>query len=99
VSPTAHGNEAKIQDRTWKHLCSTVSFLRSTSDCSILIQDIPINKDTLLVGFPGASWADSQALEQPAKLALLDWKSAIPSFDGIWDGVARHYSSARFLAL
>ena len=90
VSLTAHGSEAKIQDL--KHLYSTISFLKETSDHGILIQDIPINKQTLLVGYSDASWANAkksgsqigalvglttmEALEKPAKLAVLDWKSS-----------------------
>ena len=90
VSLTAHGSEAKIQDL--KHLYSTISFLKETSDHGILIQDIPINKETLLVGYSDASWANAKksgsqigalvglttmdALEKPAKLAILDWKSS-----------------------
>ena len=90
VSLTAHGAEAKIQDL--KNLYSTIGFLKETSDRGILIQDVPINKQTLLIGYSDASWANakksgsqigalvglttSDAMERPAKMILLDWKSS-----------------------
>ena len=90
VSLTAHGAEAKIQDL--KNLYSTIGFLKETSDRGILIQDVPINKQTLLIGYSDASWANakksgsqigalvglttSDVMERPAKMILLDWKSS-----------------------
>lgn len=90
VSLTAHGAEAKIQDL--KNLYSTIGFLKETSDRGILTQDVPINKQTLLIGYSDASWANakksgsqigalvglttSDAMERPAKMILLDWKSS-----------------------
>ena len=90
VSLTPHGAEATIYDL--KSLYSTIDFLKATSENGITIQDVPVGKDSLLVGYSDASWANAkesgsqigvvigltskEALTAPSKFAVLDWKSS-----------------------
>lgn len=77
VSPAAHGNEAKIQD------LETFLQHRQLSQVQQRLQYPHPGHPHQQRHFPGwifrceLGW--QPGLEQPAKLALLDWKSAIPS--------------------
>ena len=90
VSLTTHGAEATIYDL--KSLYGTIDFLKTTSENGILIQDVAVGKNSLLVGYSDASWANAkksgsqigvvigltnqEALTSPSKFAVLDWKSS-----------------------
>ncbi len=90
VSLSAHGSAATTADL--KGLYSAIDYLKETSRCGILLQDVPLNKDTVVIGYSDASWANarrsgsqigtvvglttSMALSEPSKVSLTDWKSA-----------------------
>ena len=90
VSLTPHGSEATIYDL--KSLYGTIDFLKATPENGILIQDVAVNKNTVMVGYSDASWANAkksgsqigvvigltnqEALSEPSKFAVLDWKSS-----------------------
>ena len=90
VSLTPHGSEATIYDL--KSLYGTIDFLKATPQNGILIQDVAVNKSTVMVGYSDASWANAkksgsqigvvigltnqEALNKPSKFAVLDWKSS-----------------------
>eukprot|EP00434_Breviolum_minutum_P010232 symbB.v1.2.009030.t1/scaffold568.1/size186168/6 len=90
VSLTAHGAAATTADL--KNLYSAIDYLKETSHCGILLQDIPINEDTVVIGYADASWANARrsgsqigalvalttnkVLAEPEKVSVIDWKSA-----------------------
>ena len=90
VSLTAHGDAATIHDL--KNLYATVGYLKQSSKAGILMQDVPVNEDTVILAYSDSSWANASKsgsqigvviglttpLEkhQPAKFSLIDWKSA-----------------------
>ena len=90
VSLTAHGDAATIHDL--KNLYATVGYLKQSSKAGILMQDVPVNDDTVILAYSDSSWANASksgsqigvviglttplAKHQPAKFSLIDWKSA-----------------------
>ena len=90
LSLTAHGASATTADL--KNLYSAIDYLKETSPCGILLQDIPINEKTVVIGYADASWANarrsgnqigalvalttSKVLAEPEKASVIDWKSA-----------------------
>ena len=90
VSLTAHGSQATITDL--KTLYSTIEFLKKTPDYGLVMQDIPINEETLVISYSDASWANarksgsqigalvglttSSARSEPTNMSVIDWKSA-----------------------
>ncbi len=90
VSLTAHGAEATINDL--KTLYGAIDFLKMTSTNGITILDVAVNKQSLLVGYSDASWANARksgsqigtlvgltsmdALSRPSAMTILDWKSS-----------------------
>ena len=90
VSLSTHGSQATINDL--KSLYAAIDFLKKTPNHGIVMQDVPINKETMVNSYSDASWANARksgsqigalvglttadARQQPAALSLIDWKSS-----------------------
>ena len=90
VSLTPHGSQAGINDL--KSLFNTIQFLKETPNYGIVMQDVPVNKETMVISYSDASWANARksgsqigaliglttanARNEPANLSLIDWKSS-----------------------
>ena len=90
VSLTTHGAAATTADL--KNLYAAIDYLKETPQCGILLQDVPINEHTVVIGYSDASWGNARrsgsqigalvglttnkALSEPEKVSIIDWKSA-----------------------
>ena len=90
VSLSNHGLETDINHL--KTLYETVDYVKSTPFQGITIQDVPMNKDTLLVTYTDASWSNAahstsqqgilvvatspEATQKTCRASVLDWRSS-----------------------
>ena len=90
VSLSNHGLETEISHL--KTLYETVDYVRSTPFQGITIQDVPMNKEKLLVTYTDASWSNAahstsqqgilvvatfpEATQKTCRASLLDWRSS-----------------------
>ena len=90
ISLCNHGQQTTIHDL--KALAETLQHAKNTQELGLVIQDVPVNKESVLMTYTDASWANAAhstsqmgilvALTTPdvtskiTKGALLDWRSA-----------------------
>ena len=89
VSLSNHGNETTIHDL--KTLQDALEFAQQTPSKGIIFQDIPVDKDSVIVTFTDASWNNAacstsqlgvlvvlttpQVTERSQRASILDWRS------------------------
>ena len=90
ISLSNHGQRTTIEDL--KVLAETLKFAKDTKNYGFIIQDVPVNKESVILTFTDASWGNAghstsqmgivitlttpNVINVPAKTMLLDWRSA-----------------------
>lgn len=90
ISLCNHGQQTTIHDL--KALAETLQHAKNTQELGLVIQDVPVNKESVLMTYTDASWANAahstsqmgilvtlttpDVTSKVTKAALLDWRSA-----------------------
>ena len=89
ISLCNHGLKTTISDL--RNLAETLDYAKETANQGMIIQDVPLNKDSILLTYTDASWANAahsssqlgilvmittpDAVAMKSKAAILDWRS------------------------
>lgn len=90
ISLSNHGQNTTIYDL--KTLAETLQYAKDTSEYGFIVQDVPVNENSVILTYTDASWGNAghsasqmgilvtlttpDVLEKPSKVMLMDWRSS-----------------------